>query len=365
MKVETVNTTDVELGTSKVISNEFSVKTNLRNREEAFRMLALAEATGLPLLFIGPPGTAKTASVRDYADARVAGGGKLFILELDEYMRPAEVKGRPDMAKLVRKDDPTYEIISPVSDADYIVINEIDKASGGMRNSMLSIMNEKVLFNGEKVINLPYRAFIGTCNVIPKDEKGNPFWDRFILKYTLSRMNIEQIMDYFKLGHKAFSQSIDIKLPTQKELSSTKVIPGLGPKMTKLVSLLYDTCSDRTISHLPTLIKAVGYIWNCGIDSSLIKVAEILGSATIATQLSDMIISKEMKGIITRIEMIPGISDPKSLKSVVHDINVLVTNYTKDGKLTKDQIVEIEEILTSVLKDKGVNIDDLKASLSK
>lgn len=362
MQATKTQDTKVQSGITTVV-NKFEIQTNLKNREEAFRMQALAEATGLPLLFIGVPGTAKTQSVRDYANARIAGGGKLFILELDEYTRPAEVKGRPNMAKLVDKDNPTYEVISHIADADYIVMNEIDKANGGMRNSMLSIMAERKLFNGNVTLDLGYKCFVGTCNSIPKEERANPFWDRFILKCTLPRMTVDQLLDYHSSGHKMFRQKVSIKVPTAEEMEkgTGKTVPGY--KMAKLVALCYDHCSDRTISFLPRIITAVSFIWGGNVDNALIKTAEILLGGTLAGQLANEIISKEMKVIADKIQLIPGITDMTTLSRIVQEIQVLVTNYSKDKKLAPESIVEIEEALTKELDAKGVDFGDLKSRM--
>lgn len=346
---------------TSVLPNEFVVRTNLKGRQEAFKMIALAEALGLPLLLLGVPGIGKTNCVRDYAAARCASGGKVFVLETDEYTRPAEVKGRPDLKKLAEEN--IYQVTSPVVDKDFIFINEIDKASGGMRNSLMSIMNEKVLFTGEEEVPLVYKVFIGTCNAIPKDEKNSPLWDRFVLKTTLERMTIDQIMDYFKSGHKSRVEEINIKIPTDQDLRNLKAITEI--KMRKLVEVCRESCSDRTLSHLPKMVKAVSYIWACTIDNAFIKTAEILAGANAAKTLADQITTKEMKTISDKIDMIPGIADVAGLKSAVHQINVLVTNYVKDKKISAVQVTEIEDILSSVLRDKGVDIEDLRKSMGK
>jgi hypothetical protein len=353
--------TVVEAANVVTLPNEFTVRTNLKGRQEAFKMIALAEALGLPLLFLGVPGIGKTNCVRDYAAARCVNGGKIFILETDEYTRPAEVKGRPNLKKLAEEN--IYEVISPVVDKDFIIVNEIDKASGGMRNSFMSIMNERVLFTGEEEVPLKYKAFIGTCNTIPKDEKNSPFWDRFVLKTTLDRMTIDQLMDYFKSGHKERMEEIQIKLPTEAELSSVKATVEI--KLRKLVEVCRDTCSDRTLTHLPKMVKAVAFIWSCTADNAFIKTAEILAGATAAKTLADQITTKEMKNISDKIDMIPGIANADSLKRAVHEINVLVTNYVKDKKITPAQVAEVEDILSAVLTDKGVDIEALRQSMGK
>ena len=61
--------------------NKRTIETNLIKKLETFRVMALGEATNLPILLIGPPGVAKTAAVIDFAKARLGGsisGDDLF-----------------------------------------------------------------------------------------------------------------------------------------------------------------------------------------------------------------------------------------------------------------------------------------------
>lgn len=101
------------MSTKKTVSNTTSsakvtpvnnrvIETSLINKEETFRMLALAEATGLPVLLIGEPGVGKTKTVIEYAKAWLNKNNnmtaedfanKIYILETDEGTKPSEIKG--------------------------------------------------------------------------------------------------------------------------------------------------------------------------------------------------------------------------------------------------------------------------------
>ena len=60
------------------------------------------------------------------------------VQETDEDTKASEVKGRIDMKKLLEQN--TYDLTSPVANAKFVLINEVEKASSGLRNSLLSIM---------------------------------------------------------------------------------------------------------------------------------------------------------------------------------------------------------------------------------
>lgn len=360
----TTQETKVEMGAqieNNAESNTFTIKTNLKNREEVFKIIVLAETMNLPLLFIGDPGVAKTASVRDYAHARIGSNSKLFILETDEFTRPSEIKGRPNMAKLVAE-HPEYEVISPIKDADYIIINEIDKASSGMRNGFLSMMSEKELFNGMETVKLKYKLFVATCNSIPKEEKNSPFWDRFILKYIVNRMSEAQIFEYYNSGHREFRQEIKMSIPSKHELNNVK---GISHSKIKIfINACYKHCSDRTFTYIPNMIKAVSCIWNCGIDAAMIKTAELLVDVSVATVLESMLTPVEVKNINNRIELLYGLTEINDIKKNCHEITVLIKNYRADNKLTDDRIQDIINDIFRVLEDKGYSQSAIKSFMN-
>lgn len=112
--------------------------------------MALGEAIQTPILLIGPPGVAKTAAVIDFAKASLGKlkGEDLFLLETDEGTKSNAIKGNVDLEALTTENK--YKVDSPVTRAKVVVVNEIDKASASLRNSLLGIMNERVLFNGKE-----------------------------------------------------------------------------------------------------------------------------------------------------------------------------------------------------------------------
>src|SRR3989337_1939885 len=93
-----------------------TIKTKLHGKEEMFKVIALGEATGLPVLFVGPPGVAKTNVLLDYAanmhDSADDVRKHTFIIELDEATKNTEIKGRPDMKELL--ENKRYLIDAPI-----------------------------------------------------------------------------------------------------------------------------------------------------------------------------------------------------------------------------------------------------------
>src|SRR5690606_19926027 len=109
---------------------------------------------------------------------------------------------------------------------------------------------------------------VATCNEIPKTEEGSPFWDRFMLKMNVPRITANEVIKYYSHGDKEYKQNVNIELPTKEQLNSL-IIPT--SKLEKFLEVVYNELSDRTLTFVPTLVKAVSFIWKLSIDKALVK----------------------------------------------------------------------------------------------
>ena len=268
---------------------------------ETFRVMALGEAVKTPILLIGPPGVAKTAAVIDFATAALGklGNDDLFLLETDEGTRSNAVKGNVDLEALTTTNK--YKIDSPITSARVVVINEIDKASASLRNSLLGIMNEKVLFNGKEKIDCQWNNFIATCNEIPDDEKDSPFWDRFLVTHEVGRLSRADMLDYYAKGGKSFRQTHKIQLPEQVDIDAITLDPA---KLKKVLDMVHEKLSDRALSFLPTLVKNVMCVWGMSQNKALVKTASLLAGKAIAKNLAAVLVDPKLRSVYDIIDAI-------------------------------------------------------------
>jgi hypothetical protein len=327
------------------------IRTKLANREEVFKILAIGEATGYPVLLEGSPGVGKTAALLDYTSAKYSSKEdamlNTFILETDEGTKTAEIKGRIDIEKLVTEKQ--YGIVSPIVSATSVLINEVDKASAGLRNSMLGVMNEKYLFNGSEKVKCNWEIFCASCNEIPNEEIGNPFWDRFIIKHKVGRINKSQMLKYYdEIISEKTEREITLNIPNAEDLKEVKLNKD---KLSKFVELCYGDLSDRTLSYVPKLISAVGIVYKYNSNKSIVKTAEILLGYEKAKQLSKLIEPESLTKVRSQIDLIATLSDYDMITNQIKLIEGELSNSISKGEIKSEELEEISEEITFALSN--------------
>jgi MoxR-like ATPase len=332
-----------------------TIETSLINKEEVFKMLALAESTGLPCLLVGAPGVAKTKTIIEYAKAWLNKDGKMtaedfankmYILETDEGTKASEIKGMPDLGKLFTENK--YEVHAPIADAEIVIINEVDKASSAIRNAMLGVMNEKFLFNGKHKIPCKWKLFVATCNEIPKDEMDSPFWDRFILKMNVGRVSAGDMSKYYQKGTRDYREKFDISIPNKDEIAAIEISAN---KLEKYLEVGYQSSSDRTLTFVPMLAKSISYIWDISVDKALVKTAQIMINSTAGSELSSKLMNAEMKAVVNKVEMLHSYTTSDQLELAIAEIESLINMYATRGQLDESQVMEIETSMSYILNN--------------
>lgn len=318
------------------------IKTRLVGKDELFKVIALGESTQKPILLVGVPGVAKTQSLIDYAAAmynydKQQTRENCFILELDEGTKSSEIKGRVNMESLLV--DKQYKIDAPVADAGYVLINEVDKGSSAVRNTMLSVMRERALFLGGEIRQCKWKLFAGSCNIINKDEEDAPFWDRFLIKYTVDRVKLMDIAGKVWLNKKL---EISIKIPERADLDAETLN---GNMMKIFLKCVYKDISDRTAVAIPEIVKGIKLIWNYSDAEAIMKCCEFV-CPEMHNDLSGKLEDPAIAAIKTKIKNVPSINDDdlliQNLNSIENDVSQLKLNplYEKEC-----------DALTHMLKD--------------
>jgi len=321
--------------------SQFKIKTNLAKKKDLFNVLALAKAIQLPVLLIGDPGVAKTAAVMDFA-ATLKGGvldnEDVFMLETDEGTRSNAIKGNVDIEALTTKNK--YQVIAPVADASFVIINEIDKASASLRNSLLGVMNERKIFNGSEKKDCKWETFVATCNKIPEDEKGSPFWDRFAITFNVGRLRESEMLQYFVDGGRDNIEEYIVHLPDPGQVEANIKTLDIK-KVKKVIDLVYTKLSDRTLSYLPMLVANIMCVYTTSQDRAFVKAVDLLVGKTEADILAKSIMSKELRALYDKVDMIASCTNDDQYRKIMTTINDMGDALSKAGKLAKEDEADI------------------------
>lgn len=147
-------------------------------RDEEARVIILALMTGEHAVLIGEPGTAKSALIRRASQLLNA---RLFMYLLTKFTEPSELFGPLDLVAL--KEGRYVRITKgKMLEADIVFLDEIFKANSAILNSILSILNERVFYDGYSEIRVPLWSMFGASNEVPDDPELEALYDRMLLR---------------------------------------------------------------------------------------------------------------------------------------------------------------------------------------
>ena len=130
------------------------------------------------LFLLGPPGTAKSAIVRELAKCL---DGKTFEYLLTRFTEPNELFGPFDIRKL-REGDLVTNTEGMLPEASLVFLDELLNANSAILNSLLMALNEKIFRRGRETRMLPALMFVGASNHLPEDETLQALFDRFLIR---------------------------------------------------------------------------------------------------------------------------------------------------------------------------------------
>lgn len=154
-------------------------------REVTTRLALLAVCARQHLLLLGPPGTAKTLLARHVTGAVQ---GRWFTTLLTKFSAPEDVFGPLSLPRL---EEGVYQRLTAgyLPDADVAFLDEIYKANASILNALLSILNERVYFNGNQQVELALRSVIAASNEVPDAEDGlEALDDRLLLRASVDHV---------------------------------------------------------------------------------------------------------------------------------------------------------------------------------
>lgn len=148
-------------------------------RDDEATVVALAIISGEHAVLIGEPGTAKSAIARRAADLLEA---RFFKYLLTRFTEPGELFGPLDV-KALREGKYKRITRGKLPEAEIAFLDEIFNANSAVLNSLLSILQERVLYDGYTEVRVPLWSLIAASNRIPEDPELEALYDRLLYRH--------------------------------------------------------------------------------------------------------------------------------------------------------------------------------------
>src|SRR5437588_10519306 len=165
-------------------------------RDEVIDLIALAVVAGEHLFLHGPPGTAKSALIRHFAEAV---HGRYFEYLLTRFSEPNEVFGPIDIARL-REGTVVTVTAGMLPEAEFVFLDELFNANSAILNSLLTVLNERIYRRGAETHRLPLLSLFSASNHLPEDEALRALFDRFLLRCQVKNLKAEAMPGLLRAG---------------------------------------------------------------------------------------------------------------------------------------------------------------------
>ncbi len=241
------------------------LKARYLERDDVIDGAFCALVTGSHLLLVGPPGTAKSQLANDVC--RRIEGARYFQWLLTKFTTPEELFGAVSL-KGLENDEYRRVTSGKLPEAHIAFLDEIFKASSSILNTLLTVMNERVFYNGTEKTEIPLITLFGASNELPSEEDElEALYDRFLLRYVVDY--IKEDFRFLKMLNSDDGEADGLaitfsELETCREEARLIAVPS---NILKLISRIRKELakkgivpSDRRYKHSVSLLKARAYL---------------------------------------------------------------------------------------------------------
>jgi MoxR-like ATPase len=248
-----------------------------KEREAEINGSLLAVLSGENIIFLGPPGTAKTQLAKNICQS--IEGGNFFNYLLTSFSTPEEIFG-PLSLKALEEDEFRRKIEGCLPTSHIALLDEIFKASSAILNSLLTILNERKYHNGKEIIDVPLFSVFGASNEFPgEDESLEALYDRFLFRYRLTYIqDDENFRNLLFRDHSDFKPSVNIQVSAIYELRESANNLNVDPdveliilELRKSLQLQEIEISDRRWKKVIQVLKVAACSSGCmAVDRTMV-----------------------------------------------------------------------------------------------
>lgn len=248
------------------------IKAAFVGKDEVVDLMGVCLVGGENLFLHGPPGTAKSALVREMA-MRIE--GNVFDYLLTRFTEPNELFGPFDIRKL-REGELITNTEGMLPEASLVFLDELLNANSAVLNSLLMVLHERVFRRGRETRKLPLLMVVGASNRLPEDDALNALFDRFLLRVRCENVPQEMLPDVLAAGWRLDQRNMDnvATMTVDQVRQVNALVPsvelsGVLPAFVELVNRLRHAgipISDRRAVKLQRAIAASAVV--CGREAA-------------------------------------------------------------------------------------------------
>jgi MoxR-like ATPase len=175
------------------------IKNKFVGKDTIVDLLGIALVARENAFLLGPPGTAKSALVRELSYC--IEGGNNFEYLLTRFTEPNELFGPFDIRKL-QEGELVTNTTGMLPEASLVFLDEIFNANSAILNSLLTALNERVFRRGKERRALPALLFVGASNQLPEEQSLAALLDRFLLRIPCNYVAPDQLGAVLQAGWK-------------------------------------------------------------------------------------------------------------------------------------------------------------------
>jgi MoxR-like ATPase len=274
------------------------VKNSFVGKNEIVDLLGISLIARENAFLLGPPGTAKSAIIRELSEC--IQGGSNFEYLLTRFTEPNEIFGPFDIRKL-KEGELITNTEGMMPEASMVFLDEIFNANSAILNSLLMALNERIFRRGKETRKLPALMFVGASNVLPEDDAVNALLDRFLIRIPCNYVDTDLLEEVLLAGWNMEKRASERPIITPQQVTELQQLcrqVDLAPIRKQLVDVVHNLrstgirVSDRRAVKIQNLIAA----------------SALISNRTEAT-LSDLWVLKYIWDTEEQIEILAGIID--------------------------------------------------------
>ncbi len=185
------------------------LKSAFVGKDELIEMMVTSAVAQEHLLIVGPPGTAKSELVKRFALLCSPEGGRprngklpYFEYLLTRFTEPSEIFGPVDIAAFQEGGGHHRVTEGMLPRAEIAFLDEVFKANSAILNALLTVLNERVFYNGGRPETVPLLCAIGATNEVPEDDSLAALYDRFLVRVWTDNVEEARFDKLFQKGWK-------------------------------------------------------------------------------------------------------------------------------------------------------------------